>query len=123
MFPKGIFVTYYGKYSLLIADKYKQLLKKREEYEITLLKNDFIELLDILTKTDSKCEEFLHFVVNKIEKRIINQIYLDIVNSNIKIDVNEFACKAIIEFLLKNNKNSNNDQDLPMILFFFGKNK
>ena len=121
LFPKGIIVTCYGKYSLLLADKYKQLLKKREDYEINLLKNDFIELLDILTKTDSKCEEFLHFIENKIDKRIINQIYLDIVNSNIKIDLNEFSCRAIIEFLLKNNKNSNNEQDLPMILFFLEK--
>lgn len=29
LFPKGIIVTLYGKHSLLLAEKYKQLLKKK----------------------------------------------------------------------------------------------
>ena len=122
LFPKGILVALYDKNSLLIAKKYKELLLKTYFYPLNFIK-DFIEILDILSKSNTNCVEFLHFIEKTIDRKIINQIYLDIINSNIKVDINEFICNSIIDYLLNNNnsKNFKNSQRLAMIMFFLEK--
>lgn len=123
LFPKEIIVTIYGNYTLILTDKFRQLLLKNKidpNYLNNYFKNDFIELLDILTKSNSKFLDFLNFIENKINNTIINKIYLDIINSNIKLNLNEDICQSILNYLFKHN-NSDDNSSFSMKLFFLEK--
>ena len=64
--------------------------------------------------------DFLNFIENKINKTIINKIYLDIINSNIKLNLNEDICQSILNYLFKHN-NSDDNSSFSMKLFFLEK--
>ena len=119
LFPKEIIISFCDKNSILLAEKFKELLKTKEN-TYNSFRRDYIDLLDILTKSNSKCSEFLHFVEITIENKIIYQIYLDIIHSKIKLDLNEEACDCIVSYLFRKNDNNVNFS-FSLLMFFLEK--
>ena len=84
LFPKELFSTIYAKNAILVSEKYIELFesKKKDGYNAEGLRQDFFDIMEILTISNNSCTSFLKAIEKKINSRLVNALYLEIITQN-----------------------------------------
>ena len=120
LFPKELFGTIYIKGALLVSEKYSELKlnKKLGNYNTQLLRQDFFNIMEILTNSKSPCSDFLK-AIETFGPKYVNKLYLEIISSE-EINLTENSFKIIMKYLYSN-LNSNNSITNESILYLLEK--
>ena len=107
LFPKELFGTIFAKSAILISEKFEEFLDKRSfgNYDFEGLKQDFLDIMEILTISKNSCKNFLKNI-EKFKKNKVNSLYLEIIG-NQNFHLSEESFQLIINYLSVNLSDSN----------------
>ena len=120
LFPKEIFSTIYSKNSVSVSEKYQELKLSDHlgQYNTDLLREDFFNIIEILTNSKNSCSDFLK-AIETFKSKYVNNLYLDLISSK-EIQLTENTFKLIMKYLSKN-LNDNNSINNETFLYLLEK--
>ena len=120
LFPKQIFSTIYTKNAVSVSEKYQELKLENlfGEYNIDLLREDFFNIIEILTNSKNSCSDFLR-AIETFKSKYVNKLYLDMISSK-EIQLTENTFKIMMKYL-SNNLNDNNSISNETFLYLLEK--